>query len=113
MAGGYGQSFQGGQNQQGSGHYGQNQQGGGQQGWGQQGDSSGHRHQHDPHYSSWRQKQIEQLDSDYDRFNQQRQSQFDQEFSEWRSKNRQDDERDGASASNSPSGLGKTEKPKS
>jgi hypothetical protein len=50
-------------------------------------------HQHDPHYSSWRQKQIEQLDRDYERYNQQRQSQFDQDFNEWRSKNREDNHR--------------------
>ncbi|MFN3818211.1 hypothetical protein [Blastomonas sp.] len=55
-------------------------------------------HAHDPHYSSWRRKQIEQLDRDYARFNQQRQGKFDEEFNDWRSKNREDGQQVGDSS---------------
>jgi hypothetical protein len=39
---------------------------------------------HDPHYSEWRNRQVEQLDRDYDEYCRERQSTFDREFGEWR-----------------------------
>lgn len=39
---------------------------------------------HDPHYAAWRQKQIDQLDSDYDDYRREHQSKFDNDFSGWR-----------------------------
>jgi hypothetical protein len=44
---------------------------------------------HDPHYSEWRRRQIEELDRDYDEYRREHQSKFEQEFGSWRSK-RQD-----------------------
>ena len=41
---------------------------------------------HDPHYSEWRQRQIEQLDNDYHAYRQEHQSKFEQDFSGWREK---------------------------
>jgi hypothetical protein len=41
---------------------------------------------HDPHYSEWRQRQIEDLDRDYDEYRREHQSKFEQEFGSWRSK---------------------------
>ena len=39
---------------------------------------------HDPDYSQWRSRQIEELDRDYDEFRRENQSRFDREFSTWR-----------------------------
>jgi len=39
---------------------------------------------HDPHYSEWRQRQIEALDRDYDDYRRENQSRFENEFSNWR-----------------------------
>jgi hypothetical protein len=39
---------------------------------------------HDPDYSEWRDRQIEQLDRDYAEFRREHQARFDREFSEWR-----------------------------
>lgn len=39
---------------------------------------------HDPDYSQWRSRQIEELDRDYDEFRRENQSRFDSEFSTWR-----------------------------
>jgi hypothetical protein len=39
---------------------------------------------HDPDYSEWRNRQIEQLDRDYAEFRHEHQARFDREFSEWR-----------------------------
>lgn len=39
---------------------------------------------HDEHYSSWRQRQIEELDRDYDDYRREHQSKFENEFSGWR-----------------------------
>lgn len=39
---------------------------------------------HDPHYSEWRNRQIEALDRDYDEYRREHQSKFEQEFREWR-----------------------------
>ncbi|HEY0313240.1 MAG TPA: DUF2171 domain-containing protein [Allosphingosinicella sp.] len=41
---------------------------------------------HDPHYSEWRQRQIEDLDRDYADYRREHQSKFEQEFGSWRSK---------------------------
>jgi hypothetical protein len=54
---------------------------------GQQGSSSsfgGARSVHDDHYHSWRQRQIEELDRDYDEYRREHQSRFEQEFSGFR-----------------------------
>ena len=39
---------------------------------------------HDEHYSSWRQRQIEDLDRDYDEYRNEHRSKFENEFSGWR-----------------------------
>lgn len=39
---------------------------------------------HDPDYSQWRSRQIDELDRDYDEFRRENQSRFDSEFSTWR-----------------------------
>jgi hypothetical protein len=44
----------------------------------------GSRTPHDEHYSSWRQRQIEELDRDYDDYRREHQSRFENEFSGWR-----------------------------
>jgi hypothetical protein len=41
---------------------------------------------HDPHYHELRQRQIEQLDRDYDEYRREHQSRFEQEFGGWREK---------------------------
>jgi hypothetical protein len=41
---------------------------------------------HDPHYSEWRQRQIEDLDRDYGEYRREHQSKFESEFGAWRSK---------------------------
>ncbi|TVV72557.1 DUF2171 domain-containing protein [Sphingomonas solaris] len=41
---------------------------------------------HDPSYSSWRDRQIEALDRDYDDYRREHQSKFDNEFTGWRSR---------------------------
>jgi hypothetical protein len=44
----------------------------------------GGRGHHDEHYSSWRQRQIEELDRDYDDYRREHQSRFEDEFGGWR-----------------------------
>jgi hypothetical protein len=44
------------------------------------------RSEHDPHYSEWRDRQIESLDRDYDEYRREHQSRFEQDFGDWRSK---------------------------
>lgn len=39
---------------------------------------------HDPHYSEWRQRQIDALDRDYDEYRRENQDRFASEFSNWR-----------------------------
>jgi len=39
---------------------------------------------HDPHYSEWRNRQIESLDRDYDEYRRENQSKFESEFGGWR-----------------------------
>ncbi|HEY7811373.1 MAG TPA: DUF2171 domain-containing protein [Allosphingosinicella sp.] len=41
---------------------------------------------HDPHYSEWRQRQIEQIDRDYEEYCREHQSKFENDFGNWRSK---------------------------
>jgi hypothetical protein len=41
---------------------------------------------HDPHYAQWRQRQIDDLDRDYEEYRREHQSKFEQEFGSWRSK---------------------------
>lgn len=48
---------------------------------GQSGRSGG---RHDPHYSQWRQRQIEQIDRDYEDYQREHQSRFEREFGQWR-----------------------------
>lgn len=48
------------------------------------GSSSFGRGAHDDHYSSWRQRQIEDLDRDYDEYRREHQSRFENEFSSFR-----------------------------
>lgn len=42
------------------------------------------RSDHDPHYSQWRQRQIEALDRDYDEYRREHASRFHEEFGAWR-----------------------------
>jgi hypothetical protein len=42
--------------------------------------------QHDPHYSEWRRRQIEELDRDYEEYHRENRSRFEQEFTGWREK---------------------------
>jgi len=46
------------------------------------------RHEHDPHYRAWRDRQMEALDREYDEYRREHQSKFDTEFGSWRN-NRQ------------------------
>jgi hypothetical protein len=57
----------------------QGRHGGGQGGYGGGGI-------HDPHYHELRQRQMEQLDRDYDEYRREHQSRFEQEFGGWREK---------------------------
>lgn len=50
------------------------------------GQSGRGRFEHDPHYSSWRQKQIETLDSDYDEYRRENATRFESEFGSFRQK---------------------------
>jgi hypothetical protein len=40
---------------------------------------------HDPHYSEWRRRQLDELDRDYDDYRRENQSRFESDFSNWRS----------------------------
>jgi hypothetical protein len=42
------------------------------------------RHEHDPHYRNWRDRQLESLDRDYDEYRREHQNRFDSEFGSWR-----------------------------
>jgi hypothetical protein len=42
------------------------------------------RHENDPHYRTWRDKQMESLDRDYDEYRRENQGRFDNEFGSWR-----------------------------
>ncbi|MBV9842846.1 MAG: DUF2171 domain-containing protein [Sphingomonadaceae bacterium] len=46
------------------------------------------RHDHDPHYREWRDRQMDTLDRDYDEYRRDNQSRFNSEFGSWR-QNRQ------------------------
>ena len=39
---------------------------------------------HDPHYHAWRQRQLEELDRDYDDYRRENQSRFESDFGSWR-----------------------------
>jgi hypothetical protein len=54
--------------------------------WNQGGDTQGYRsrHEHDPHYRTWRDRQLESLDRDYEEYHRENQSRFDTEFGSWR-----------------------------
>ncbi len=43
----------------------------------------------DPHYHSWRQRQLEELDRDYDEFRRENQARFEDEFGSWRERRMQ------------------------
>ena len=43
-------------------------------------------HLHDPHYADWRQRQIAELDRDYEEYRREHQAKFEQEFGAWRQK---------------------------
>jgi hypothetical protein len=45
---------------------------------------AGDRPQHDPHYQQWRQRQIDDLDRDYDDYRREHQSKFENDFGSWR-----------------------------
>jgi hypothetical protein len=44
---------------------------------------------HDPHYHNWRQRQMEELDRDYDEYRRENQSRFESEFGSWRERRQQ------------------------
>ena len=44
---------------------------------------------HDPHYHSWRRRQIDELDRDYDDYRRENQSRFESDFSNWRERRMQ------------------------
>lgn len=80
--GGHGvQSWGQAQDEPGRGHYGAED--GGRYAGGQHG-QSGRRH-HDPHYLDWRERQLAELDRDYDEYQRERQQRFHEDFSTWRS----------------------------
>jgi hypothetical protein len=62
------------------------QSGGQSYGGGQSFGGQGGGNHHDPHYSEWRQRQIHQLDNDYEEYRREHQSKFEQEFGGWREK---------------------------
>jgi hypothetical protein len=41
---------------------------------------------HDPHYSEWRRRQMEELDRDYEEYRREHQSKFENEFGSWRTR---------------------------
>ena len=43
----------------------------------------------DPHYSSWRQRQLDELDRDYDEYRRENQSRFEDDFGNWRQRRQQ------------------------
>jgi hypothetical protein len=53
---------------------------------GRSGDFSSHR---DPHYQSWRQRQIDELDRDYDDYRRENQARFESDFGSWRERRMQ------------------------
>lgn len=44
---------------------------------------------HDPHYHNWRQRQIDELDRDYDEYRSENQSRFESDFGNWRERRQQ------------------------
>ena len=43
----------------------------------------------DPHYSSWRRRQLDELDRDYEEYRRERQSRFEEDFGSWRERRQQ------------------------
>jgi len=43
----------------------------------------------DPHYDSWRRRELDQLDQDYDEYRRERQAQFESDFGSWRERRQQ------------------------
>jgi hypothetical protein len=43
----------------------------------------------DPHYHSWRQRQVDELDSDYDEYRRENQARFEDDFGSWRQRRQQ------------------------
>ena len=68
-----------------------------QQQQGRQGGSQGGA-RHDPAYSEWRNRQIEELDRDYEEYCREKQSRFEQEFGAWREQRSQQRQSGGGSA---------------
>jgi len=59
-------------------------------GRGQRGDfGSSRSRDFDPHYHSWRQRHVDELDRDYDEYRQENQSRFENEFTSWRERRQQ------------------------
>lgn len=44
---------------------------------------------HDPHYNQWRERQLGELDRDYDEYHRERQSRFEEDFGSWRERRQQ------------------------
>ena len=53
------------------------------------GDSSDRSRFEDPHYSSWRQRQMNELDRDYDEYRRENQARFEDDFGNWRQRRQQ------------------------
>jgi hypothetical protein len=51
--------------------------------------SSGDRSPFDPHYRSWRDRHMSELDSDYDEYSRENQARFEREFGTWRERRQQ------------------------
>ncbi len=52
-------------------------------------DQSDRSRHEDPHYRSWRDRQLSELDRDYDDYRRERQSQFESDFGSWRARRQQ------------------------
>ncbi|HEX6218281.1 MAG TPA: DUF2171 domain-containing protein [Sphingomicrobium sp.] len=50
------------------------------------GRSSATERSHDPHYAQWRNRQIDELDRDYDEYRRENQSRFESDFGDWRTR---------------------------
>jgi hypothetical protein len=51
--------------------------------------SGGRSGEFDPHYHSWRQRQLDELDRDYDEYRREHQARFEDEFGSWRQRRQQ------------------------
>src|SRR6185503_6122945 len=57
--------------------------------WGEDGRRGDFATQRDPHYHAWRQRQLDDLDRDYDDYRRENQSRFESEFGSWRERRMQ------------------------